>query len=62
MGSHLVDRLMTDGHEVLVLDNHYTGRKRNIDRWIGHPNFEFVYHDIANPYYVEGIIYRIVYC
>lgn len=53
VGSHLVDKLMRDGHEVLVLDNHYTGRKRNIEQWIGHPNFEFAYHDIVNPYYVE---------
>jgi UDP-glucuronate decarboxylase len=54
VGSHLVDRLMLDGHEVVALDNHFTGRRRNIEHWIGHPNFELVHHDIVNPYYMEG--------
>jgi FlaA1/EpsC-like NDP-sugar epimerase len=39
VGSHLVDKLMSDGHEVIALDNYFTGRKKNIERWIGHPNF-----------------------
>ncbi|VDL86219.1 unnamed protein product [Nippostrongylus brasiliensis] len=47
VGSHLVDRLMMDGHEVIALDNYFTGRKRNVERWIGHPNFELVHHDVA---------------
>lgn len=53
VGSHLVDRLMNEGHEVIALDNHYTGRRRNVERWIGHPNFELAYHDITNPFYIE---------
>ncbi|CAD6199487.1 unnamed protein product [Caenorhabditis auriculariae] len=53
VGSHLVDKLMSDGHEVIALDNYFTGRKRNIDHWIGHPNFEMVHHDVVNPYFVE---------
>lgn len=54
VGSHLVDRLMTDGHEVIALDNFFTGRRRNVEQWIGHPNFEMVHHDIVNPYHIEG--------
>ncbi|KAL3071958.1 hypothetical protein niasHT_035828 [Heterodera trifolii] len=53
VGSHLVDRLMADGHEVIALDNFFTGRKGNVERWVGHPNFELVHHDIVNPFYSE---------
>ena len=40
VGSHLVDRLMEAGEEVICLDNYFTGRKFNISSWIGHPSFE----------------------
>lgn len=53
VGSHLVDKLMRDGHEVIALDNYFTGRKRNVEHWIGHPNFELVHHDVINPYFAE---------
>jgi len=53
VGSHLVDRLMRDGHEVIVVDNFFTGRKRNVEHWIGHANFELIHHDIVNPLYIE---------
>uniref|UniRef100_A0A0N5ABR3 UDP-glucuronate decarboxylase n=1 Tax=Syphacia muris TaxID=451379 RepID=A0A0N5ABR3_9BILA len=53
VGSHLVDRLMLDGHEVIVLDNFFTGRRRNVQHWIGHPNFELVHHDVVNSYFIE---------
>jgi len=53
VGSHLVDRLMLQGHEVSVADNFFTGRKRNIEHWIGHENFELIHHDIVNPLYIE---------
>ncbi|CAG0919344.1 unnamed protein product [Notodromas monacha] len=53
VGSHLVDRLMQDGHEVIVVDNVYTGRRRNVQHWIGHENFQLVTHDIVNPLYME---------
>ncbi|KAL3997884.1 NAD dependent epimerase/dehydratase family protein [Acanthocheilonema viteae] len=53
VGSHLVDRLMLDGHEVVALDNYFTGRKRNVEHWIGHPNFELVHHDVVNSYLIE---------
>ena len=53
VGSHLVDRLMIAGHEVIVVDNFFTGRKRNIEHWVGHENFELVHHDIIRPLYLE---------
>ncbi|CAF0825981.1 unnamed protein product [Didymodactylos carnosus] len=53
VGSHLVDCLMLQGHEVIVADNFFTGRKRNIEHWIGHENFELINHDIVNPLFIE---------
>ena len=53
VGSHLVDRLMQMGHEVIVVDNFYTGRKRNIEHWSRHVNFEIINHDIINPLFIE---------
>lgn len=49
VGSHLVDRLMKMGHEVIVLDNFFTGSKRNVQHWMGHPNFELIRHDVVDP-------------
>ena len=54
VGSHLVDKLMLEGHEVTVADNFFTGRKRNVEHWLGHENFELLNHDIVNPLYIEG--------
>lgn len=53
LGSHLCDRLIEDGHEVLCLDNLFTGSKRNIEHLIGHSRFEFMRHDVTFPLYVE---------
>lgn len=53
IGSHLIDRLMEQGHEVLCLDNFYTGHKRNILRWLNHPNFELIRHDVTEPIRLE---------
>ncbi|XP_013789636.1 UDP-glucuronic acid decarboxylase 1-like [Limulus polyphemus] len=53
VGSHLVDRLMSDGHSVTVVDNFFTGNKKNIEHWIGHNNFEVINHDIVNPLFIE---------
>ncbi len=53
LGSHLIDRLMEQGHEVICLDNYFTGSKRNIFKWIGHPYFEMVRHDITEPIRLE---------
>ena len=53
LGSHLIDRLMEDGEEVICLDNYFTGRKANIARWIGHPRFELIRHDVTEPIKLE---------
>ncbi len=53
IGSHLIDRLMAEGHEVICLDNFYTGHKRNLLRWLGHPYFELIRHDITEPIRLE---------
>ena len=53
IGSHLVDRLLDQGHEVLCVDNLFTGTKRNIEHLHGHPRFEFLRHDVTFPLYVE---------
>ena len=49
VGSHLVDRLMDAGEEVICLDNYFTGRKQNVARWMGHPRFELIRHDVTDP-------------
>jgi UDP-glucuronate decarboxylase len=53
IGSHLIDRLMQEQHEVICLDNFYTGTKRNLEKWFGHPNFELIRHDITEPIRLE---------
>ena len=53
VGSHLIDRLMEAGHEVICLDNFYTGTKRNILKWVGNPYFEMIRHDITEPIRLE---------
>jgi UDP-glucuronate decarboxylase len=53
LGSHLIDRLLADGHEVVCADNLFTGSKRNIAHLHGHPSFEFVRHDVTFPLYIE---------
>jgi len=53
LGSHLCERLIDAGHEVLCVDNCFTGTKQNIAPLLNHPNFEFLRHDITFPLYVE---------
>ncbi|MBO6776141.1 MAG: SDR family oxidoreductase [Marinibacterium sp.] len=53
LGSHLIDRLLAQGHEVICADNLFTGTKRNIEHLHGHPRFEFMRHDVTFPLYVE---------
>ncbi|MDM7954505.1 MAG: SDR family oxidoreductase [Cyanobium sp. CZS 25K] len=53
LGSHLVDRLMEAGEEVICLDNFHTGRKDNIRHWLGHANFELIRHDVTVPIRLE---------
>lgn len=54
LGSHLCDRLIAAGDEVICVDNFFTGRKQNIRHLIGHPRFELVRHDIVHPLYIEA--------
>ena len=53
LGSHLCDRLVSLGEDVLCVDNYFTGRKRNVDHLSGKPNFELMRHDVTFPLYVE---------
>lgn len=53
LGSHLIDRLIAAGDEVLCVDNLFTGSKRNIEHLLGHPRFEFMRHDVCFPLFVE---------
>jgi UDP-glucuronate decarboxylase len=53
LGSHLCDRLLSAGHEVICVDNFYTGTKRNIEHLIGQHRFELVRHDVTFPLYLE---------
>ena len=53
LGSHLCDRLLKQGHEVICLDNLYTGSKKNIEQNLGNLNFEFIRHDVIDPFKVE---------
>ena len=53
LGSHLTERLLKEGNEVIVADNFFTGSKKNIEAFKQNPNFEFIRHDIMNPLYVE---------
>jgi UDP-glucuronate decarboxylase len=53
LGSHLIDRLMAQGHEVICADNLFTGSKRNIEHLHANPRFEFLRHDVCNPLKLE---------
>jgi len=53
LGSHLCDRLVEAGHEVLCVDNFFTGSKANVAHLLGRPNFELMRHDVTFPLYVE---------
>jgi len=53
IGSHLCERLLQDGHEVICLDNYFTGMKKNIAHLIPHPRFELIRHDVTEPILLE---------
>ena len=53
LGSHLIDRLIERGNDVICVDNLFTGTKRNVEHLLQHPHFEFVRHDVTFPLYVE---------
>ncbi len=53
LGSHLCDRLIERGEEVICLDNFFTGKRRNIQHLLDHPRFEVIRHDIVHPFFLE---------
>ncbi|MGB2880892.1 MAG: UDP-glucuronic acid decarboxylase family protein, partial [Rhodoferax sp.] len=53
LGSHLIDRLLARGDDVVCADNLFTGTKRNVEHLLGHPRFEFIRHDVTFPLYLE---------
>ena len=53
LGSHLCDRLLRDGHDVVCVDNFFTGAKKNIEHLLGHKRFELMRHDVTFPLYIE---------
>ncbi|MDE5543963.1 MAG: GDP-mannose 4,6-dehydratase, partial [Bacteroidales bacterium] len=53
IGSHLCERLLKEGNDVICLDNFFTGQKQNVAHLIGSPYFELVRHDVIQPYYAE---------
>ncbi|MBP5557457.1 MAG: SDR family oxidoreductase [Bacteroidales bacterium] len=53
LGSHLCERLLNDGNEVICLDNYFTGNKRNILHLMGNPYFEVIRHDVTAPFFIE---------
>jgi UDP-glucuronate decarboxylase len=53
LGSHLCDRLLKDGHDVICMDNYFTGRKSNVLHLLGNPHFELVRHDVTEPFMFE---------
>ena len=53
LGSHLCDRLIAQEHDVLCMDNFFTGRKKNIEHLLGHPRFELIRHDVIDPFKFE---------
>jgi UDP-glucuronate decarboxylase len=53
IGSHLCERLLNDGNEVICLDNYFTGSKSNVVHLLSNPYFELIRHDITSPYYIE---------
>ncbi|WP_300301685.1 UDP-glucuronic acid decarboxylase family protein [Ferrovibrio sp.] len=53
LGSHLCERLIKDGNDVLCVDNYFTGRRTNVESLLRHPRFEIMRHDVTFPLYVE---------
>lgn len=53
VGSHLCERLLNEGNNVICMDNYFTGNKKNIEHLINNPHFEIIKHDICKPYFIE---------
>jgi UDP-glucuronate decarboxylase len=56
LGSNLCIRLIDEGNKVICVDNNYTGRMKNLESIINHPNFSFINHDVINPIKIEGLV------
>jgi UDP-glucuronate decarboxylase len=54
LGSHLCERLLNQGHEVICLDNYFTGQKQNVVHLFSHPYFEVIRHDVTMPFFIEA--------
>lgn len=54
IGSHLCERYLNDGHEVVCVDNLITGRRENLEPFVSHPRFRFVQHDVSHPLHIDG--------
>ena len=59
LGSHLINRLMKNNQKVICLDNFSTGKKSNISKWLNHPNFELINHDVIEPLKLEQKVDRV---
>ena len=53
IGSHLCDRLLAEGHQVVCLDNFFTGRRENVEHLLDFQDFELVRHDVTEPIFVD---------
>ena len=53
LGSHLCERLLADGNEVICIDNYFTGQKKNLVHLLNHPYFELIRHDVTMPFFIE---------
>ena len=53
LGSHLCEALLSQGHEVICLDNFYSGNRSNVQQLLKHPRFELIRHDVTFPIYLE---------
>jgi len=53
LGSHLAERLLNEGNEVIIVDNYFTGSKQNIVHLLDNPYLEVIRHDITMPFYIE---------
>jgi dTDP-glucose 4,6-dehydratase len=60
IGSHLCERFLAEGHQVVCVDNFLTGHRRNIERLLGQPDFTLVEHNISNPLTIDGPVDRIL--
>ena len=59
LGSHLCERLLVQGHEVLCLDNFFTGRRKNVAHLMDNSDFELIRHDVVDPFKFEVVFWQV---